>query len=737
MIHVIQTNFTAGELSPRLAARVDFDKYANGCSHLGNFLIHPHGGASRRPGLRFVAESARPGKKARLAPFQFSTAQAYVLEWGDRCLRVYKDGGQVLLPADQAAAWASGAAYAVGDMVRSGSPAEVYRCLAAHPAASANEPGAGADWAASWVRDPAYELATPYAQAELPGLAFCQSADVMYVAHAAHPPMRLSRTGHAAWSLEAVAFTSPPTQWKENNHPALVMFYEQRLCFAGAPDQPQTLWMSRSGSYHDFGVSDPLADSDACSFTLVSNQVNAIRWMVPARRLLLGTSGAEWELGGSGSEAVTPFNVNAQRHTTHGSKDLDPVAVGNIVLYVQRNGRRLREFAYSFESDGFVSGDMTLLAEHLTHGSQLGAMAYQQDPDSVVWCLREDGLLMGLSYMRDQKVYAWHRHPTAGAVESLAVIPGDGQDELWVLVRRTVNGQARRYVERLDPQFGATDTVEAFFVDSGLTYDGRNRNPGRTLALSAPPWTRGTEGTLTAAGFTPFAEPPFDTGGAGQAFLLQDPATAAGRESGSPLADAARGGLRVRVLSVDGPEKARVRLEAEAPDCLRGPATPAWSRPVDELSGLTHLAGETVHILADGAVEPARAVSGQGTLALAREASVIHAGLPYASALQTMNLELAQGDGTAQGRVKRVGRVVLRLYKSLGGAAGFDEATLDPLIFRTSADPMGRAPALSSGDYEMAFPAGYDTFAHVRVVQDQPLPLTVLALITGVDVLER
>ncbi len=703
MATLIQTNFTAGELSPRLAARVDFDKYQNGCAMLENFLIHPHGGASRRPGLRFIASVRDPGVRPRLLPFQFSTAQAYVLEFGDTSLRFYMDGGQILLDT--------------GDT---------------------------------------YEISTPFAADELAGLGFCQSADVMYLTHAAHPPQKLSRTGHTAWTIGPVEFTNPPEAWKEGNYPSLVMFYEQRLCFAGATDEPQTIWMSKSGSYHDFGISDPLVDSDACSFTLVSNQVNAIRWLVPAKNLLLGTCGAEWELGGAASDAVTPFNVNAQRHTTHGSKDLDPVAVGNIVLYVQRNGRRLREFAYSFEADGYVSGDMSLLAEHLTVKSQLAALAYQQDPDSVVWALLENGQLLGLSYMRDQKVYAWHRHPVDGAVESLAVIPGQGQDELWLAVRRIVAGRMQRHVERLDPLFTGLSSVEAFFVDAGLTYDGRNFDPAKTLALTpaagadpAAPvdpaaWAKGAEAVLTAVGHAPFTAESL-----GQAYALQDPHLIMGLAPISvvdvperdPLFDPGLAALKVRVLTLIDEHSVTVRLLDVAPQALRGVPTACWSRPVDELSGLAHLAGAQVHILADGAVEPPRQVSNtsgdSGRLTLSREASVIHAGLPFVSTLKTMNMEESLADGTAQGRVKRVGRVVLRLYKTLGGAAGFDETSLDPLIFRVSSDPMGSAPALFSGDYELAFPAGYDTFAHIQARQDQPLPMTVLALIADLDVTER
>lgn len=573
-MRTIQTNFTAGELSPRLTARVDFEKYANGLSALENYILHPHGGVTRRPGLRMVAEVKDSSKAVRLIPFIFSRTQAYMLEFGDQYIRFYMDGGQI---------------------EDGGSP---------------------------------YEVTTPYLEADLPAIKFCQSADVMYLVHPAYEPRKLSRTGHTSWTLETVTFTDQPSEWGTDNLPGTVSFYEQRLAFSGVPSHPQTIWLSKTNDYENFSVSDPLVEDDAATFTLVANEVNAVLWMQPSKKLIVGTVGGEWEFGGGGAnDPVTPMSVNAMRHTTYGVADIQPVQVGNIVLYVQRNGRKLREFSYSLESDGYVARDMSLLAEHLTVGQSFTDATYQQDPDSIIWLVRSDGTLCGLTYLPEQKVYGWHRHTTQGDFECVANIPGESEDEVWVVVKRTVNGNTVRYVEFLDPQFAAEDTTTAFFVDSGLSYDG------------------------------------------------------------------------------------------------------AATKTV---TGLDHLEGETVQVLADGAVHPDCVVS-SGQITLNRSASVIHAGLGYESYLKTLPLEVSLDEGgTVQGKIKRINQITLRLHNALGGFVGAD-GTFDEIYYRTSADVMGAPPAVFTGDKEMRPPSGHDKYGQIEVKQTQPLPFTLLALIFDVQ----
>lgn len=674
MAHHIQTNFTAGELSPRLTARIDYEKYANGCQTLENFIVHPHGGASRRPGTEYIAETKTSSNSSRLIPFEFSTEQAYVLEFGHEYMRVFKDGGQVI----------SGA-----------SP---------------------------------YELATPYDKDDLFELKFCQSADTMYIVHPYYEPRKLTRTGHTTWTLTTVSFTDAPSEWSGSNHyPAAVMFYEQRLWFSGSPYEPQTFWASRVGDYEDLGQDSPITDDNACEFTLVADQVNAIEWLVPGKRLMMGTSGGEWEVGGPGSEGVTPTNVTAQRHSTHGSHpNAMPVTASNIAVFIQRGGRKVRELAYNYEADGYVAPDLTLLAEHLGDESSFKQLAYQQDPDSLVWAIREDGTLCAMTYLREQKVYGWHRHPLGGdgEVESICTIPGDDGDELWAIVKRTVDDSTVRYVERLAGQFRETDSVDAFFVDSGLSYDGRNTDSDQTFTLTpatAGEWAINDTGTLTATGHTPFSA-------AGEVYALHDP---------SASSYDARGSIgKVEVTAVASSSSATVKFLNAIPEAVRSTATFNWATLTDSVSNADHIEGESVQILADGAIHPARTVS-SGAVSLNRYAAVVHLGLGYTSNLETMAIEMSLSDGTAQGRTKRISRLLLRLYRSLGCKAGPDADNLDEIWFRSSSDALGVAPALYSGDKELDFPEGPTDEAVVYVRQDQPLPLTVLALVAETKVQKR
>jgi hypothetical protein len=297
------------------------------------------------------------------------------------------------------------------------------------------------------------------------------------------------------------------------------------------------------------------------------------------------------------------------------------------------------EQAFSFEADGFRAADMTELAEHITSGG-IVEMAYQKEPDSVVWVVRADGTLLGMTYRREQDVVGWHSHVLGGRsdadgvqarVESVAVIPSsDGtRDELWLVVQRHIDGAVRRHIEYLErPLPDDGDQVDAFYVDAGLT------------------------GTF------------------------------------------------------DPPETA--------------------------VSNLSHLEGETVQVLADGASHPNKTVSG-GSITLDRLSSKVHVGLPYdgLSELQTLNLEAGSADGTAQGKTKRITHCTMRFHRSRGVKAGPDTDNLDPLpelMFRDPSTPMGEPDPLFTGDSRIPWPSGYDREARITLVPVGPFPCTLIGI---------
>jgi len=574
------TNFTAGELSPRLDGRTDLQKYFQGCKTLQNMVIHPHGGATRRPGTKFIAETKSNGE-ARLIPFEFSTTQTYVLEFGNTYMRVYKDGGQVLNS---------------GTVV---------------------------------------EISTPYSAAEANELKFTQSADILYIVHPSHQPRKLSRSSHTSWTLSLYAPTNNPFG-SSNNFPSCVTFFEERLVFAGTNNDPQKLFFSKAGDFEDM-TTGTNAD-DGMSFTIGSDQVNAIKYLKGLRTLLIGTVGGEFVATASTSaEPITPTNIQIKRQAGYGTSDVDALLAGNRILFVQRAGKKVRELVFDFDSDGYIAPDLTLLAEHIA-GSGVATgftnWTYQQEPDSIVWVVRSDGILTGMTYQRGENVVAWHRHILGGVfssgsavVESVAAISNSlstakGEDSLYMIVKRTINGGTKRYVEVMQPFDFADDVEDAWFLDSALQYSG-----GATTSLS----------------------------------------------------------------------------------------------------GLDHLEGQTVSILANGSTHPDKVVS-SGAITLDRSVTKATVGLKYTSALQTMRIESGSADGSAQGKVKRIQEITARFFQTVGAEIGSSSSSTDLIPFRDSSMAMDTAVELFTGDKQIEFNADYETDGFIYIQQQQPLPMTITAM---------
>jgi hypothetical protein len=232
-------------------------------------------------------------------------------------------------------------------------------------------------------------------------------------------------------------------------YPRSVAMHEQRLCFGGTSSQPNTIWCSQIDNFENFKTG--VTASDAVQFTLAASEGNRINWMYSQSQLLIGTSGDEWTIGSADSaSSLSATNVQANRQSSYGSKYMRAALVNDVLLFVQRNGRKVRELVYELNKDGWVAPDLTLLAEHITNG-EIVEVAYQQQPDAVLWCVRGDGTLIAMTYERDQKVVGWHRHTIAdnADVESVATIYGnDTEDEVWMVVKRRVAGQDYRTIER-------------------------------------------------------------------------------------------------------------------------------------------------------------------------------------------------------------------------------------------------------------------------------------------------
>lgn len=260
------------------------------------------------------------------------------------------------------------------------------------------------------------------------------------------------------------------------NYPRAVAFIEQRLGFFGTNNDPQAAWLSQSANYENFGVASPAKASDAVTFRIRSRQVNEIRAALAIKGLMLLTSGSEWIVsGGTNSDAITPSAIKVDNQGYRGAAKVQPVVVGNTVLFAQDRGCVIRDFSYEFAQDNFTGKDLTILARHLFENKAIKSWAYAQAPYSMVWVVLDDGSLVSLTYLKEHDIWAWTHHesgPDNDAVfECVSVIAEGKEDVPYFIVKRTIGGVSKRYVERLHSR-AFTSVEDAFFVDCGLTYEG-------------------------------------------------------------------------------------------------------------------------------------------------------------------------------------------------------------------------------------------------------------------------
>lgn len=679
-----QHNFNAGEWSPLAHGRSDLQKYKNALATCLNYVPTAQGGLTRRPGTKYVANTKSNGA-VRLVSFEFSITQTYILEFGASYVRFYTNDGQLL----------SG-----------GSP---------------------------------YEVVTPYTIDDIWDLQFAQSADVLYIAHPKYKPRKLQRNGATSWSLNTISFLDGPyallnsitgttltasgttgsvtvtasavtginngsgfvandvgrqirlkvgstwgwatitavtdsthvtatvgstiggttasSLWRLGiwygaegssttaNYPRTVCFHQDRLVWAGSPNYPNRIDGSNTSDYENHAPTNTdatVVDSNAIAFSLNATKVNVINWMNSDEwGMLAGTASGEWVVAASTQQnAITPTNVTAKQTTAYGSSNVPPVRMGKATLFVQRTKRKVREMMYQFMIGSFQAADVSMLGEHLTK-SGIKQMAAIQAPQPVLWMVRTDGVLVGMSYDKDQEIVGWHQHQLGGysdsgnttppIVESVAVIPSPNidRDEVWLSVKRYVNGGVVRTVELMQKFWEDGDTLSnAYFVDCGATYSG--------------------SATST-------------------------------------------------------------------------------------ISGLTWLKGQTVSVLADGAVHPDCLVNSSGVITLNRSVTTAQVGLGYNSDGKTMRIEAGGSDGGAQGKIKRIHRAIFRFFQSVGLSVQSTGGTAFPEPFRTSADRMDNPVALYTGDKRWAWDGSYELEGQVFWRQNEPLPSNVLLVVAQLE----
>lgn len=717
-LSLIQTNFTAGEISPRLYGRVDIARYNNAAKTLENAYPLIHGGAKDRGGSVYVKPAKLAAKLAVLVPFVFNKDQAYILEFGDQYMRVYKDGGQV-----------------------EGSPGVPY------------------------------EIVTPYTEAMLREIDYVQGADTMFMMHQSVKTQRLRRFGHASWDLSPAPFivepfdelgdypaanltlsaasvgagrtfsasagvflasdvgrgimsgagiaiitgytsttqvtceikvafastsvasgawnldSSPQTSctpsakdpvgtsitltlaadgWRpgdagkfvqingglckidsyssslvvnatiktamtgvvaapalswtlessiwggSNGYPRTGALHEQRLILAGSPGFPQTAAGSRTGEYLDFQIG--VADDDAFVFRIAESQ-DQILHMAKLRQLLAFGPGGEFSIVGGVEKPITPTNIQIKSQAADGCSDVSPLRVGNELYFVHRASKKLLSTSYKFDVDGFDATDTSKFSEHIAKVGIID-MAYQREPDSILYAVLADGVLASITIDREEQVNGWARQITDGAFEAVATIPVASGEETWVIVKRTINGSTARYIERLDPDVK---------LDSAII---------------------GTHPTGAAV----------------------------------------------------------------------------WS-------GLSHLEGKSVSVLADGAVMGLFTVA-SSQITLPRNALRVEIGLPYEATIELLPVEVPTGTGTTQGNAVRTGKATVRMLQSQGC-----EVNGDLIPFRKfGPNTLDKPVEEFTGDKEITISGWERSGGGVTIKQKHPLPLHILSVIRKVTI---
>lgn len=284
-----------------------------------------------------------------------------------------------------------------------------------------------------------------------------------------------SNTSFDDYNIAPITSDAPPQDRQPfngvGNKPSAVTYYQQRQVFANTENEPQVVYTTQTNKFDSLRTSNPARDDDAVTFTIAARQVNEIRHLLPLDSLVMLTSGGEWILTEGRDRVLTPATVGVRIQSYNGSAVVPPVVINSTALYLQEKNARIRDLAYEFSSDRYTGNDLSLMSEHLFEGYQINAMAYADEPYGILWCVRDDGKMLGLTYQREHQVWGWHQHSTQGEFESVATVTEGDRDAVYVIVKRTINGSDVRYVERLEPR---EDKIAAncFFVDSGLTYSG-------------------------------------------------------------------------------------------------------------------------------------------------------------------------------------------------------------------------------------------------------------------------
>lgn len=527
---------------------------------------------------------------------------------------------------------------------------------------------------------------------------------------------KATKNGTYKWALGA---------WGgDQGWPSALTYFQQRKLLAATTAAPSTIWPSGTNAFQFFGKSAPIADDDSFNMVLASNQSNAIRHLASHGKLITFTAGSKWVIpDDDNNPTLTPSKRSARPQGSIGASTVRPIEIEDSVVYVADKGQAVYDISYQFATNSYAGNDLSVLSQHLLENHTIIAAAYQHVPDKIMWMVRDDGVLIGLTYLKEHQVWGWHRHDTGngrGWFEDVCVISEGGEHRVYFLVRRrTKSGATKRYIERMASRLH-TDVKDDHYVDCGLRYDGRNTS-ATTMTLSGGTTWSNTESLTLTASATHFKSTDVGSEIHFYEFTLDD--------NGDEVLIGRV--LRLAITAYTSGTVVTVQANHTVPTNLRTVARTNWGHARKTFINADHLEGETISILADAHVHP-QVVVASGSFTLQYAAVVVHAGLPIESDFQTLNLNLV-AQGSQLDKQKLVFKVNLLVDSSRGIFAGPDA---DNLMEYGQRDNEGYDEPVTplSGIAKILIPATWEPGGSVFVRQSDPVPLSILAIIPDFDI---
>jgi hypothetical protein len=766
-MNAIINNTSSGALTPSVWARTDRPFYVTGFEQMRNFIPQITGPAFYRKAFYYICHT-RLNKKAFYIPFEFNAEQAYVLEFTDLKMRVIKDGGMVLetakvitgiTEANPGVLTSVAHGYSTGDEVyieNVGGMTELNGQFflvvkitddtfsLTDIDGNAINTSAFTTFTSGGDALRVYEITTPYPESVLWELKHAQTADLMYIVHPSYVPYKLTRAGHASWTLATYTRTSDPFTGA-NKYPGAVGFYGGRLHMGGTNDDPDGWFGSRApdpttgaSRYDDFTIGTAAGDA---IFFIISSQNNTsdrIRFFSGnSKFMVIGTFGGLYKAnGGADGVAITPTAFSVVPISSYGVANFNPVFVNQQTVYVEVGERTLRSFEFDFLADSYQAFDKNLLADEITEGG-VKQIAFTQGRPDLIWAVRNDGRLLSCTFLSKEEVAGWSEHPLGGGGKVLSVAPDarvNNFDRLIVCVERTIDGVTRRYNEYMTDDPYILDKVEYYTGKSNEDADERRyRNltfelqkqfnrldssilldtvQSVSLALSA---LTGTV-TATAGGSV------FTSADVGKYIFIK---YLTGDETGVGRIVGYTSGTQVTLLISQDFHSVSI-------------PTGGWYKLTNTVRGLHHLEGATVNVITDGAVHPDCVVTG-GAITLRYYARTVIVGFKYLGMIRTLDLEFGADTGVAQGKPRTVVGLALKVRNMLGGSYGTNLRALYQIaevpMRRDGADYTDRPTLLKQGILDLANFDGWENEKKITILQEY-LPMTLLGIIPTMDVSE-